>query len=86
MAVRFIQFVRMHTHNAGLCLGRTPHAQTGKRQVNLEVAKMLIDQLVAIQFKTKGNLTPDEETVLTNALAGLQEDYLKAVEDARGNA
>lgn len=77
MAARFIEFVRMHSHNAGLCLGRIPHPQTGKPQVNLELARILIEQLAAIELKTRGNLNAEESAVITSALASLQEDYLK---------
>jgi hypothetical protein len=78
MTLRFIEFVRMHTHNAGLCLGRVPHPQTGQPQVNLALAKILIEQLLAIEAKTRGNLNSDEEAVLTSSLAGLQADFAKA--------
>lgn len=78
MAVRFIEFVRMHSHNAGLCLGRIPHPQTGKPQVNLELARILIEQLAAIELKTRGNLNSDESAVISGALTGLQQDYAKA--------
>ena len=56
MAARFIEFVRMHAHNAGLCLGRVPHPRTGKPEVNLDLARVLIEQLAAIELKTRGNL------------------------------
>jgi len=78
MTLRFIEFVRMHTHNAGLCLGRMPHPQTGKPQVNLDLARMLIQQLVAIADKTRGNLNAEEQSVLTSCLDGLQADFIKA--------
>jgi hypothetical protein len=51
--------------------------------VNLEVAKMFIDQLAMIQEKTRGNLTSEESTVLRNALSNLQLAY---VEVARAGA
>jgi hypothetical protein len=78
MTLRFIEFVRMHTHNTGMLLGRVPHPQTGKPQVNLDLAKILIEQLMAIEAKTRGNLNSDEEAVLTSSLAGLQADFAKA--------
>ncbi len=70
MTLRFIQFVQMHAQNASFCLGRI-----GNAQPNLDLARMLIDQLAAISVKTQGNLTPDEETVLQNALTMLQTAY-----------
>ena len=72
MAQRFIEFVMMQAQNAAFMLGQIPHPQTGKAEVNLDMAQMLIDQLVMIQEKTKGNLTNDENRILANALANLQ--------------
>ena len=72
MAQRFIEFVMMQAQNAAFMLGQIPHPQTGRAEVNLDMAQLLIDQLVMIQEKTKGNLTNDESRILANALANLQ--------------
>src|SRR5690242_10388013 len=74
---RFIEFVLMQAQNAALFLGQIPNPQTGKGEVNLEVAKMFIDQLAMIQEKTRGNLTSEESTVLRNALSNLQLAYVE---------
>ncbi len=83
MTLRFIEFVRLHSQNAAFCLGLIPHPQTGKPEANLALARMLIDQLAAIAFKTKGNLTSDEETVINNALSHLQMAYVEAQKNAQ---
>src|SRR5436189_4824335 len=83
LAQRFIEFVMMQAQNAALFLGQIPNPQTGKGEVNLEVAKMFIDQLAMIQEKTRGNLSNEESTVLRNALSNLQLAY---VEVARGRS
>src|SRR2546425_11317696 len=83
LAQRFIEFVMMQAQNAALFLGQIPNPQTGKGEVNLEVAKMFIDQLAMIQEKTRGNLSNEESTVLRNALSNLQLAY---VEVARGES
>ena len=72
MAQRFIEFVMMQAQNAAFMLGQVPHPQTGRAEVNLDMAQLLIDQLVMIQEKTKGNLTSDESRILANALSNLQ--------------
>jgi hypothetical protein len=77
MTQRFIEFVLMQAQNAALFLGQIPNPQTGKGEVNLEVAKMFIDQLAMIQEKTRGNLTSEESTVLRNALSNLQLSYVE---------
>lgn len=82
MTQRFIEFVMMQAQNAALFLGQIPNPQTGQAEVNLEVARMFIDQLVMIQEKTRGNLTTDETTVLRNALASLQMAYVEASQGA----
>ena len=75
---RFIEFVMMQAQNAALFLGQIPSPQTGKPEVNLEVARMFIDQLAMIQEKTRGNLTSEEITVIRNALSGLQMAFVEA--------
>ena len=74
----FIEFVMMQAQNAALFLGQIPNPQSGEGEVNLELAKMFIDQLAMIQEKTRGNLTSDESTVLKNALASLQMAFVEA--------
>jgi hypothetical protein len=78
---RFVEFVMMHAQNAALFLGQIPNPKTGEGEVNLELAKMFIDQLDMIQEKTRGNLTSEETTVLRNAISNLQMTY---VEVAKG--
>ncbi len=75
---RFIEFVMMQAQNAALFLGQIPNPQTGKAEINLEVARMFIDQLAMIQEKTRGNLSTDETTVLRNALSSLQMAFVEA--------
>ena len=78
MTQRFIEFVMMQAQNAALFLGQIPNPQTGKAEVNLEVARMFIDQLAMIQEKTRGNLTTEESTVMRNALSSLQMAFVEA--------
>ena len=77
LSQRFIEFVMMHAQNAALFLGQIPNPKTGEGEVNLELAKMFIDQLAMIQEKTRGNLTNEEATVLRNTLSNLQMVYVE---------
>ncbi len=77
MTQRFVEFVMMHAQNAALFLGQIPNPQSGEAEVNLELAKMFIDQLAMIQEKTRGNLSTEESTVLRNALSNLQMAYVE---------
>ena len=79
---RFIEFVMMHAQNAALFLGQIPNPKTGQGEVNLELAKVFIDQLEMIQEKTRGNLTNDESAVLRNALSNLHMVYVEVAQSA----
>jgi len=87
MTQRFLEFVVMHAQNAALFLGQIPNPKTGEPEVNLDLARMFIDQLAMIQEKTRGNLTSEEAKVLSNALSNLQMAYVEiAKEQPRGAA
>jgi len=75
---RFIEFVVMHAQNAALFLGQIPNPKTGEATINLDLARMFIDQLAMIQEKTRGNLTNEEAKVLANALSNLQMAFVEA--------
>ena len=77
LSQRFIEFVVMHAQNAALFLGQIPNPKTGQGEVNLDLARMFIDQLAMIQEKTRGNLTTEEAKVLSNALSNLQMAYVE---------
>src|SRR6266536_2591763 len=86
---RFIEFVVMHAQNAALFLGQIPNPKTGQGEVNLDLARMFIDQLAMIQEKTRGNLTSEEAKVLSNALSNLQMAYVEVARETparRGEA
>ena len=82
LAQRFIEFFMMQAQNAALFLGQIPNPKTGEGEVNLELAKMFIDQLAMIQEKTRGNLTNEETTVLRNTLSNLQMAYVEVARQA----
>ncbi|MEY2540265.1 MAG: hypothetical protein QOG67_4005 [Verrucomicrobiota bacterium] len=77
MTQRFIEFVMMQAQNAALFLGQIPNPKTGEGEVNLDLARMFIDQLAMIQEKTRGNLSSEESTVLRNALSNLQMAFVE---------
>ena len=84
LSQRFIEFVMMHAQNAALFLGQIPNPQTGQGEVNLELAKMFIDQLAMIQEKTRGNLTSEEAAVLRNTLSNLQMAFVEVSQQQKG--
>jgi hypothetical protein len=86
MTQRFIEFVMMHAQNAALFLGQIPNPKTGEAEVNLDLARMFIDQLEMIQEKTRGNLTNEETMVLRNALSNLQMAFVEVSGGARAES
>lgn len=86
LSQRFIEFVMMQAQNAALFLGQIPNPQTGQGEINLELAKMFIDQLGMIQEKTRGNLTSEETAVLRNTLSNLQMIFVEISQQKKGES
>jgi hypothetical protein len=80
MTQRFIEFVMMQAQNTAFVLGQIPHPQTGKAEVNLDMGQLLIDQLVMVQEKTKGNLNSDEARILAQTISNLQMLFVEAAQ------
>jgi len=80
MTQRFIEFVMMQAQNTAFMLGQIPHPQTGKAEVNLDMGQLLIDQLVMVQEKTKGNLNSDEARILAQTISNLQMLFVEAAQ------
>ena len=66
---------------AAACLGDVPHPVTGERQVDLLKAVHLLQLLVVVHDKTKGNLDEDESKFLFTAMTDLHKRFLE-VRDA----
>jgi hypothetical protein len=66
-------------YQAMIFVGEIPNPMTGKQETNLRQAKFLIDTLQLLKEKTKGNLNPQEENMLTASLYELQMKYVEAV-------
>lgn len=56
-------------------LGLIAPPDTKQIMVNLEEARYCVETLVMLREKTKGNLTPQEQGILTQTLAELQQVY-----------
>ena len=85
-AARFIEFVMMQAQNASLFLGLMPNPNSNQPEVNLDLARMFIDQLAMIQEKTRGNLSNEEANVLRNALTNLQMAFYEVAQQGGGAA
>ncbi len=78
MTRRFIEFVLMQAQQIALMLGQIPGPDGKPLEPNLPVARIFIDQLEMIREKTRGNLTKEEEDILTKVLADLQLAFVEA--------
>lgn len=78
MARRFIEFILMHSQNAAFFLGQIPNPQTSQPEINLDMARIFIDQLEMIREKTKGNLTKEETDILDSSLTNLRLAFVSA--------
>jgi hypothetical protein len=58
-------------------LGKITHPMTGKVERDLETARLLIDLLAAMETKTKGNLSGDEERFLGGVLTNLRLNFVQ---------
>jgi tellurite resistance protein len=75
-AALFLQLVLGLQQAAMMSLGKLMNPMTGKIERNLEAARNTIDTLSAIEARTRGNLEPDEQRVLTQVLTDLRMNYL----------
>jgi len=73
----FAALVSMLTTQALFALGLLHVKGQKEREPDLELAKYNIDMLETLEEKTKGNLTQEEEAVLSNTLNELRMGYVK---------
>ena len=80
MSGLFANLVVQQTNMALMLLGRMPHPETGETVRDLEGAKMFIDQLEMIEFKTRGNLDGREDKLLKQSLTALRMAFVEAMD------
>ena len=73
----FENLVRMLGSNAAMVLGAYADPRTGQPMIDPEAARELIDMLDALHEKTKGNLAPEEDTLLLDLVGKLKMTYLE---------
>ena len=76
-AIDFLTFVVSMSHSALLHLGDAPDPSTGTHEKNLPLARQTIDLLAMLQDKTRGNLSGDEERVLSQAIYDLRMRFVE---------
>ena len=70
-------FIFSLSSSALVHLGEIPEPQTNRTEVDLPIAKQIIDTLGMLQEKTKGNLDQDEERLLKSILYDLRMRYVQ---------
>lgn len=78
MSALFAGMVLHHTQMALMLLGKVPHPQSGDTLVDLDGARVLIDQLEMLDHKTRGNLEDHERRMLRESLMTLRMVFVEA--------
>lgn len=73
----FENLIRMLGSNGAMVLGGYTDPRTGQPVIDPEAARELIDMLDAMHEKTKGNLAPEEDSLLLDLLGKLKMAYLE---------
>jgi len=73
----FENLVRMLGQNAAMVLGAYSDPRTGQPVIDPDAARELIDMLDALHEKTKGNLAPEEDSLLLDLLGKLKMTYVE---------
>jgi len=72
----FKELISMLATQALMYMGAFPD-QSGKAMVSLDVARLNIELLGVIEEKTKGNLSDEESTMLTQTISELQHQFVE---------
>ena len=73
----FFNYIASLGFQALIFMGETPNPITNQVEKNLKQAKFLIDTLVLLREKTKGNLTTQENNLLNGSVYELQMKYVE---------
>lgn len=71
-SIEFETLVLSLTRQALMLMGEEPDPQGKQVEPQMEAARGLVDMLMALREKTKGNLTPDEEELVRRVIYELQ--------------
>ncbi len=84
--VNFINYITSLGFQTLIFLGEMPNPVTQKQEKNLDQAKFLIDTLIMIKDKTKGNLSEQEDNLLGASIYELQMKFIEILKaEEQGN-
>lgn len=73
----FQLLIDLLARNAAAMLGGIPDPGTGQAYLDLEGAREMIDILDTLREKTRGNLAPDEDRLISEVLGSLKLSYME---------
>ena len=73
----FLQLIMGLESSGWMTLGKIANPLTGETEKNLQAAHGIINALLMLKEKTKGNLTKSEESLLNSAIQNLQLNYIE---------
>ncbi len=82
----FENLVRSLGQNAAMLLGGYADPRTGQPMLDLEGAREMIDMLDALREKTRGNLAPEEDTLVLDILGNLKLAFMEMTKAAAAAA
>ena len=83
----FAQLVTGHAQMALTFLGKVDNPQTGRPDaLNIEAAKVFIDQLEMLRSKTRGNLDAQETRLLAQVLDLVRTAFVEVIDAAASRA
>ncbi len=82
--VSFESLISTMATQAMFAMGVIPDPRTGQRMQHLDLARHHIDMLGVLEEKTKGNLTEEENKLLTGTAYELRSRYIQMASAARG--
>lgn len=73
----FSMLIMSIASNSLMAMGHTPDPQTGKTEVDKQLAKFNIELLLTLKEKTKSNLTTEEQGLLDHIVQDLQLKFIQ---------
>lgn len=73
----FVRHILSLQTAAWMYLGKVTNPTNEKIEKNLDQAKEVIDLMIMLRDKTKGNLTEEEENIINNAITQTQYNYVE---------
>src|SRR3989338_8598641 len=75
--INFVNYISSLVYQAMIFLGEVPNPVTEEIEENPEQAKFIVDTLILLREKTKGNLTKQESDLLNGSLYELQMKFVE---------